>query len=191
MYVAFEGIDCMGKSTQIELLKNDFKDAIFTMEPGGTEFGKHLRELLLNKPFTISKRAELFLFLADRTQHFEEILNENKNKLIISDRSFISGIAYAKDFDKDFLLKLNIFALNEYMPQKIVFLKGDENLINQRFKQKSLDSIEKRGVSYFLDVQKNIEEVLFLLKDKTKILTLNASDSIEILHKKIKEFIND
>ena len=56
MYVVFEGIDCVGKSTQISLLKEIYKDAIFTLEPGGTELGKHLREILLNKTHPINKR---------------------------------------------------------------------------------------------------------------------------------------
>ncbi len=64
MYVVFEGIDCVGKSTQISLLKEIYKDAIFTLEPGGTELGKHLREILLNKTHPISKRAELLLFFS-------------------------------------------------------------------------------------------------------------------------------
>lgn len=153
MYVVFEGIDCVGKSTQISLLKEIYKDAIFTLEPGGTELGKHLREILLNKTHPINKRAELLLFLADRAQHFEEILKTNQNKLIISDRSFISGMAYAKDFENDLLFALNSFALENFFPQKIIFLKGDANLIQERLSQKELDSIEKRGIEYFLSVQ--------------------------------------
>ncbi|MCW1349807.1 dTMP kinase, partial [Campylobacter jejuni] len=153
MYVVFEGIDCVGKSTQISLLKEIYKDAIFTLEPGGTELGKHLREILLNKTHPISKRAELLLFLADRAQHFEEILKTNQNKLVISDRSFISGMAYAKDFENDLLFALNSFALENFFPQKIIFLKGDASLIQERLNQKELDSIEKRGIEYFLSVQ--------------------------------------
>ncbi len=61
MYVVFEGIDCVGKSTQFHF-KRIYKDAIFTLEPGGTELGKHLREILLNKTHPINKRAELLLF---------------------------------------------------------------------------------------------------------------------------------
>ena len=49
MYIVFEGVDCLGKTTQIELLKNEFRDVIFTKEPGGTAVGLTLRELLLKK----------------------------------------------------------------------------------------------------------------------------------------------
>ena len=54
MYVVLEGVDCVGKSTQIKLLKDYFKDALFTFEPGNTKLGKELRKLLLNSDFDIS-----------------------------------------------------------------------------------------------------------------------------------------
>ncbi|EAJ5326131.1 dTMP kinase [Campylobacter coli] len=191
MYVVFEGVDCVGKSTQISLLKECFKEAVFTAEPGGTKLGTHLRELLLHKPYQLDKKTELLLFLADRAQHCEEILKTNQNKLIISDRSFISGMAYAKDFENDLLFALNSFALENFFPQKIIFLKGDASLIQERLSQKELDSIEKRGIEYFLSVQDKLEKVLHFLKEKIsiEILTLDAKESKEKLHQQIKEFL--
>ncbi|AHK76685.1 dTMP kinase [Campylobacter coli] len=191
MYVVFEGVDCVGKSTQISLLKECFKEAVFTAEPGGTKLGTHLRELLLHKPYQLDKKTELLLFLADRAQHCEEILKTNQNKLIISDRSFISGMAYAKDFENDLLFALNSFALENFFPQKIIFLKGDASLIQERLSQKELDSIEKRGIEYFLSVQDKLEKVLHFLKEKIsiEILTLDAKGSKEKLHQQIKDFL--
>ena len=193
MYVAFEGIDCVGKSTQISLLKSVFKEAIFTMEPGGTKLGEHLRKLLLDREINFEKRSELLLFLADRSEHYEKILKANKNKLIISDRSFVSGMAYAKDFKNEELFWLNNFALNGFFPQKIVFLKADKMLIEQRLSLKKLDFIEKNGANYFLDIQERLESVLEFLKERIslEILSLNANESKENLHKIIKEFIDD
>ncbi|CAG9960365.1 dTMP kinase [Campylobacter lari] len=194
MYIAFEGVDCVGKSTQIELLKKYFKDAIFTKEPGGSELGVHLRKILLESKMQFSKKAELLLFLADRANLIDIHLVQNKNKLIISDRSFVSNMAYAKfDFDQNILFDLNSFATGGFFPQKIVFLHGSKELIEQRLSKKNLDSIEKRGVEYFLNIQNALEETLEILKTKIdiKILKLDASLSIENLHEKIKEFIND
>lgn len=194
MYIAFEGVDCVGKSTQIDLLKQEFKSAIFTQEPGGSDLGMHLRELLLNKPFDISKKAEFLLFLADRAEHYEKVLKPNKDKLIISDRSLISGIAYAsKEFDQNILLRLNSFALDGCFPDKVIFLKANRELIEERLKKKKTDSIEKFGSHFFIQVQEKIILTLDFLKNETKIKTLmlDASLSIEKLHYKIKEFIND
>ena len=77
MYVVIEGIDTAGKSTQLEILKNKFPNAIFTKEPGGTALGIKLREMILNGEPS-SKTAEMFLFLADRAEHTQEIILKNK-----------------------------------------------------------------------------------------------------------------
>ena len=61
MYILFEGIDTCGKSTQIELLSQKYPQIITTKEPGGTEFGKKAREILLEDSLS-SKRAEFLLF---------------------------------------------------------------------------------------------------------------------------------
>ncbi|EAJ0302255.1 dTMP kinase, partial [Campylobacter coli] len=113
------------------------------------------------------------------------------DKLIISDRSFISGMAYAKDFENEELFRLNAFALENFFPQKVIFLKGDENLIKERLSQKEQDAIEKRGIDYFLSVQDKLENTLYFLKEKInlQVLTLNANDTKENLHQKIKDFL--
>ena len=194
MFVVFEGIDGVGKSTQIELLKADFKDAVFSFEPGATQLGRLLREILLEKGCKFSKRAEILLFLADRAEHYEQILKANADKLIISDRSFISGIAYANNaFEFDTLLSLNAFALNDFFPQKCVFLRASEALLKERFAKKGLDKIEKRGVEYFMSVQKALEKCLAVLERRLnlRVLSLDASESVGVLHEKIKEFIDD
>lgn len=194
MYVAIEGIDCVGKSTQIELLKKDFKEALFTFEPGATELGKNIRNILLDGKFALSKKTEFLLFLADRAQHYYEVISKNKEKLIISDRSLISGIAYAKDYDIELLFKLNSFAIDNFLPQKIIFLYIDEEELSKRLKNKTKDNIEKRGISYFLEIQSNIKNTINFLKEKEKklkILNIDASLKKEEIYKKIKEFLND
>lgn len=194
MYVAIEGIDCVGKSTQIELLKKDFKEALFTFEPGATELGKNIRNILLDGKFALSKKTEFLLFLADRAQHYYEVISKNKEKLIISDRSLISGIAYAKDYDIELLFKLNSFAIDDFLPQKIIFLYIDEEELSKRLENKAKDNIEKRGISYFLEIQNNIKNTINFLKEKEKklkILNINAALKKKEIYKKIKEFLND
>ncbi len=192
MYVVIEGIDCVGKTTQIELLKKYFKEAIFTKEPGATKLGEKIREILLNGEIEFSKKTELLLFLADRANHIDLFLSKYKDKLVISDRSFISGMAYANEFDKKTLFELNLFATNGIFPKKVVFLYASKELIKQRLAFKKLDTIEKRGVKYFLEIQNKLEEVLNFLQNKIdfEILKLDASLSIQEIHKKIKEFID-
>lgn len=100
-------------------------------------------------------------------------------------------MAYAKDFQNEALFNLNTFALDSFFPQKVIFLKGDKDLIKERLSQKEQDSIEKRGIHYFLSVQDKLEGTLNFLKEKIdfEFLTLNARDTKENLHQKIKEFL--
>ena len=127
MYILFEGIDTCGKSTQIDLISTKHSEIVVTHEPGGTAFGKKAREILLADSLA-SKRAELLLFLADRAEHYEEVIEPNKNKVILSDRGFISGIGYALangDFDFEELVRLNKFALKDHFPDRIVLFLTD------------------------------------------------------------------
>ncbi len=189
MYILFEGVDTCGKSTQIELLKKSYKDVIFTKEPGGTKTGEKIREIILNTNVK-SKRAELFLFLADRAEHFKEVIEPNQNKIVISDRGFISGIAYSlanENRYKDFLIKLNRFALKNYFPQKTVFFKTDYETIKKRMKNKKEDMIEKRGIEYLLKVQDIMEELLNELN--LEHIVIDAKKNKEEINSIIKGYI--
>ena len=193
MYVLFEGIDGVGKSTQIEILASKFPDAIVTKEPGGTQLGENLREILLSSNIKIGKRAEILLFLADRAEHFEKLIQPNLGRLILSDRGFISGIAYAlandENLDENVLLELNKFALNDKFADKIVFFEASRELISSRLKNRGTsDKIEARGIEYLLKVQSLMKQIL--IKNGFETLFIDASKSIELISKEIENFIN-
>ena len=192
MYILFEGIDGAGKSTQIARLAAAFPQAIVTKEPGGTKLGENLREILL-KENDLDKRAEILLFLADRAEHFGKIIKPNLDKMILSDRGFVSGMAYALaggNFSFDELLNLNKFALQGNFPQKIVFFKANENTLRSRLGSRAkMDGIEARGFSYLLRVQDAMEEILQKLG--VCYVTIDAAIDEEKITNLIKEFIND
>ncbi|MDQ1325797.1 MAG: Thymidylate kinase [Campylobacterota bacterium] len=191
MYILFEGIDTCGKSTQIELIAKNHPEVIITKEPGGTSFGKKAREILLEDSLS-SKRAELLLFLADRAEHYEEIIKPNKDKLILSDRGFLSGIGYALangDFDFDLLVTLNKFALQGHMPDKVILFLTDMKTLKERISQKNLDGIELRGLEYLLNVQEQMKESL--IKLGIPHLFVDATQSIETIHIQINNFLRN
>ena len=192
MYILFEGIDGAGKSTQIARLAVTYPQAIVTKEPGGTKLGENLREILL-KENDLNKRAEILLFLADRAEHFGKIIKPNSNKMILSDRGFVSGMAYALaggNFSFDELLNLNKFALQGNFPQKIVFFKADESTLRSRLSSRAeMDGIEARGFEYLLRVQDAMEEILQKLD--IRYVTIGAALDEEKITNLIKEFIND
>ncbi len=189
MYILFEGIDTCGKSTQIELLAEKHPELIITKEPGGTAFGVKAREILLQDSLA-SKRAELLLFLADRAEHYEEIVKPNKDKVVISDRGFISGIGYALangDFDFKELVHLNKFALEDHFPDRIILFLTNMETLKERTSQKSLDGIELRGLEYLLEVQEHMKQSI--LKLDIPHLFIDATDSIDNIHQTILTYL--
>jgi len=191
MYVLFEGIDTCGKSTQIELISQKHPEVIVTHEPGGTAFGKKAREILLSNSLA-SKRAELLLFLADRAEHYQEVISPNKDKVIISDRGFLSGIGYALangDFDFDELVSLNRFALEGHFPDKVILFTTDMKTLEERTSAKSLDGIELRGLEYLLQVQEHMKQSI--LKLGIPHLFVDATDDIETIHTQITDYLRN
>jgi len=191
MYVLFEGIDTCGKTTQIELIAQKLDNVIITKEPGGTEFGKHARAILLQDSLT-SKRAELLLFLADRAEHYAQIIKPNQDKLIISDRGFLSGIGYALangDFDFEHLVELNKFALEGHFPDLVILFITNIETLTKRMGNKILDGIELRGLEYLISVQNHMKESLEKLD--ISYLLIDATQSIETIKEKIETKIKE
>lgn len=191
MYIAIEGIDTAGKSTQIERLDERFKDAIITKEPGGTEIGKAIREIVLHGDIK-SPKAEFLLFLADRAEHTERVIKPNAGKLVISDRSVVSGVAYAMvqdNISQTAILHLNRFATGSTYPERLIILRLSEEELTYRLSQKKLDGIEARGVSYLLKIQEALIEAAKLLEIETHII--DASISIETITETITSIIKE
>lgn len=191
MYIAIEGIDTCGKSTQIQELQKHFQDAIITKEPGGTAIGKHIREIVLDAK-TKSARAEFLLFLADRAEHIKEVIRPNLDKTILSDRSAVSGVAYAlvqEEINENDLVTLNNFATNKIYPEKVFLLKLTENELMHRLSQKELDGIELRGVEYLLRIQEAIVKATELLE--LELVVIDGTASIEKITKEILNNMKD
>jgi len=191
MYIALEGIDTAGKSTQIQALSKKFPDAIITKEPGATEIGKEIREMLLSARVE-SKKAEFLLFLADRAEHMLKVIEPNINtKMIISDRSAVSGVAYALtqgELKTQEIVSLNDFATNGVYPQKVFLLRLTKEELEYRLSQKELDGIELRGSKYLLDIQDAIIKATSLLN--IELVEIDATLSREEITNNILNNIN-
>ncbi len=155
MYIAIEGIDTAGKSTQIERLRDHFPDALITKEPGGTPAGVEIRNMVLHGNLT-SKTAEMLLFLADRAEHTQSVIVPNMNRMIITDRSAVSGMAYATVqnlCDESTLVMLNRLATAGTLPSHVFILQLTPQELTYRLSQKEHDAIEARGIEYLLAIQ--------------------------------------
>jgi dTMP kinase len=191
MYFAIEGVDCSGKSTQIAMLNEQIKDAVITKEPGATALGMQIRDIVLSQS-DISDVARFLLFLADRAEHYNKVIAPalQNNQTIISDRSFISGMAYQivnQNNKIDVLYNMNKFALNTVLPNKIIFLSINEEVLQNRLAPKHLDAIEQKGVAYLMQVQNAIRESLTY--SNIEFLEIDGSLEPKNIHLKIMEFL--
>ena len=156
MYVVFEGIEGSGKSLQINFLKEFFKrkniNSLFTREPGSTEIGIEIRKILLNEKFiNMNRFTEIFLYLADRAEHFNKIIEPNLNKfdIIISDRSYFSTIVYqgfGRGINIELLEQLNNIVVKNIKPDYVILFDLPVEIgIKRALKRKSSLSMVIRG----------------------------------------------
>ena len=185
MYIAIEGIDTAGKSTQIAQLKARYPDAVITKEPGATRIGSKIRDIVLSGEVQ-SPKAEFLLFLADRAEHMQEVVVPNLEKLIISDRSVVSGVAYAmvqESISQTAILHLNRFATDGNYPQILFLLQLSEQELSFRLSQKELDGIELRGTEYLLNIQNALIEAARALE--IELVIIDASKPIDTITEEI------
>ncbi len=161
-YIAFEGIDASGKSTQakmlINFLKNEGYDVFLTKEPGGTKEGEAIRNLLLS--VDLPSKARTFMFLADRVLHIEKVSKLLKTSYVISDRSLFSTIAYqafGEGLDLDFIERASLFSASNIVPDITFVMDIDTSTIENRIKK--MDVIESKGKSFFDRVKKGYEYI--------------------------------
>ena len=133
MFVTFEGLDGCGKSTQAELLAEALaaggREVVATREPGGTELGERIRELLLGGG-AVAPWAEAALFAAARAQLVDEVIGPalGRGGDVVCDRYLDSSLAYqgiARGLGLEHVLELNLHAIRGLLPDRTYLLLVD------------------------------------------------------------------
>jgi len=195
-FIAIEGVDGAGKTTQIKLLANYLKKrgekVMCFSEPGGTPLGKKIRKLLLDKKNSdITPLAELFLFMASRAQLVEkEIIPALKKKaIIICDRYLFSSVAYqgwACGLGIENVLEMGKVAVNNLLPDITIIIDMDPQKAFKRGQQD--DRIGGRGISFYEKVR---EGYLLIAKKEPKIKVINGTLSVDEVHKNVVRIVED
>ena len=157
MFISFEGGEGAGKSTLIQKIYDYLlrlnKPVLLTRAPGGTMTGELIRHLLLHHDEKdVSSRAELFLFLADRAQHVQEVILPalKEHKIVLCDRFNDSTVAYqggARGFDPEWVRKLCLFATQNLEPNFTLYLDIDPHEGLKRVRR-SKDRIERENIDF-------------------------------------------
>lgn len=131
LFVAFEGGDGAGKSTQVRLLVDALRergvdDVLVTRQPGGTPLGQALRDLVLHGDH-VAPRAEALLYAADKAQHVDLVLRPAlaAGRVVVTDRYVDSSIAYqgaGRDLGVDDVTRLQHWAVGGLLPDLTVLL---------------------------------------------------------------------
>lgn len=158
-FITFEGCDGCGKSTQLKLL-SDYLTArgiphIFTREPGGGKISESIREILLNgKNAEMTDECEALLYAAARVQHLADRVEPalQAGMLVICDRYVDSSFAYqayGRGLAKDFVAKINAFALEKYLPDATVFIDlTPEDAFARKHGADENDRLEQAGMAF-------------------------------------------
>ncbi len=190
LFISIEGSDGSGKSTQLENIKKYYEDKgvkiLATREPGGTEISEKLRSILLDKDNSeMSPIAEMMIYSASRAQLVDEVIRPalERGEVVICDRFIDSSIAY-QGYGRglgDMVEKVNLYAVDDIMPDLTIFLDLDPALgrkrVQERYGTESMDRLEQEKMDFHYRVYEGYKALAKAYPDR--IVSIDASRSIE------------
>ncbi|HEY5326722.1 MAG TPA: dTMP kinase [Mucilaginibacter sp.] len=198
LFIAFEGIDGSGKSTQVKLLTEKLEYAglkvYTTCEPTGNPIGKIIRDIFSHK-IEADHRTIAGLFVADRLDHLLNKTNGILKKLeegytVVTDRYYFSSYAYqSTHMDLDWVINANSMSANLRRPDLNIYIDISADLSIDRL-NKGRSSVELyETLENLQNVRNKYFEVMELLKDEEKVLTIDGNRAPEIISNEIWDTI--
>jgi dTMP kinase len=190
VFVTFEGLDGSGKTTQAELLRArleaEGEDVLLTREPGGTELGERIRDLLLHGGH-VAPWAEALLYAASRAQHVEEVIRPAlaRGAWVVCDRYLDSSAAYqgaGRGLGLDRVLELNLAAVDGLLPDRTFLLLLDPSGVLGRLTGEH-DRLEREGDDFRRRVDAGYRELARRFPER--IVVLDASRPPEELAEEV------
>ena len=174
------------KKLLAEYLTNSGRDVLLTREPGGKGLGEKVREILLNYDGDVSDRCESFLFLADRAQNIDIIVNPavKEGKIVLCDRHIDSTVAYqgyGRGLDIERINMLNNLATDGRKPDLTLVFDIDVETSMQRVSSEK-DRMESGGIEFFNKVRNGY--LTLAKQEPERIKVIDSSRSIEEVFEK-------
>ncbi|MHC4243763.1 MAG: dTMP kinase [Planctomycetota bacterium] len=196
-FIVLDGPDGCGKSTHSKLLIQWLKEQGVTTigfrDPGDTDIGEKIRQILLNPEHdAMVARTELLLYMAARAQLWAEKIAPalEANQCVVLDRWVSSTCAYqgcAGGFGMEKVIKIATDCLERVWPDLTIILNVDLQTASGRL-NRQLDRIEQKGDSYHQRVR---DGFLQLAKQQENVLVVDAAAEVETVHNKILQLISE
>lgn len=194
VYIAFEGAEGCGKSTQAGRLA-DALDAVLTRETGGTQIGQRLRAILHDTDVTdLDDHAEALIAAADRAQHLAEVVRPalEAGRHVVSDRSVYSTLAYqgyGRGLPVAEVRSINEWAIGVTWPDLVLLLTVPDEVTARRMSKRQLDRFEQAGDSFHRRVQNGFAEMA--AADPVHWVVVDASGPIDEVTATIRSAVCD
>lgn len=200
LFITLEGIEGVGKSTHavfiVELLQNNGHEVTLTREPGGTETGEAIREILLHhKAGNISAATELLLIFSARTQHLDEVIRPAlaKNKTIVCDRFTDATYAYqggGRGLGKDKVRLLEDWVQEGLKPDlTLLFDAPVATGLSRAKKRSAADRFESETIAFFEQVRSTYLDIA--RAEPERVCVIDASQSLAQVQADISELFKE
>jgi dTMP kinase len=189
LFVSLEGIDGSGKTTQAKLLAKDLgEETALVREPGGTELGERLRDLILKSSEPLSPMVELQLFCVARSQLVDQVIRPalDEGRTVVSDRFSDSSVAYqggGRGLDPADVRNLCDIVTEGLWPDLTIYLKIDPDKAFSKLADS--DRIESEGVDFQRKVAEAYDRIAVAEADRVRIV--DAGGSVKVVHKRVME----
>ncbi|MFJ9061886.1 dTMP kinase [Streptomyces sp. NPDC102409] len=187
-FLALEGGDGAGKSTQVEALAEWIRakghEVVVTREPGATPVGKRLRSILLDVSSAgLSNRAEALLYAADRAEHVDSVVRPalERGAIVISDRYIDSSVAYqgaGRDLAPTEIARISRWATSGLVPHLTVLLDVDPETARERFTE-APDRLESEPAEFHTRVRSGF--LTLAAADPARYLVVDAGQEPEAI----------
>ena len=199
--IIFEGIECSGKSTQLNnviiFLKKNKKKFLYLREPGGNKNSEKLRKLILNNKSNFNKFTDFLLYMASRSENMEKIIKKYyKKRIILIDRFIYSTLAYQHygfGINKNLIDTLNNYILDNVKPDHIFFHTVSNKSLKKRLQKRRIkNKYDKFNFKFYNKVQGGFKKIF---KNKKNVTLINSDDQIKnnknAIIKQLQRLLND
>lgn len=191
-YIVFEGVVASGKTTQSKLLheflakKYPKKQVVWTREPGGSEIADSIRQVVQATPFKeeMEPICEAYLYAASRAQTLRSVVKPilQKDGIVVADRSFVTSLAfqgYGRGVDTKSLLKINAVAIQNFIPDLVIYMDLPIEIAMQRIIDREGDKFESFGPEFFRKVEAGYAEISQMKMFNNSWLTIDGGGKVE------------